>query len=324
MSLPLKIQEAIASNILRLILLPTEQCCFRCDYCYENFELGKMTPALQQAIIKLVEKRAPQLDKLNISWFGGEPLMAKDIIYSLSAQLQAICQRKNIHYNAAITTNAYLLDVACYNKLVDYGVNHFQITLDGAQAQHDQVRKRVDGAATFDTIMTNLLAIKQQSTKQATILLRLHYRPDTYDSVLTLIDELKQTLLTDERFEVVLRAVGKWGGPNDDNLTTFNNNETHKQAVAEKLLQRLDNSESPYNTPANDHICYAAQANSLVIRADGRLAKCTVAFSHANNQVGHLKPDGTLQIQQDNFKKWLIGLSSGDKKQLRCPAMSVL
>lgn len=58
MSLPLKIQEAIASNILRLILLPTEQCCFRCDYCYENFELGKMTPALQQAIIKLVEKKS--------------------------------------------------------------------------------------------------------------------------------------------------------------------------------------------------------------------------------------------------------------------------
>jgi len=52
-----------------------------------------------------------------------------------------------------------------------------------------------------------------------------------------------------------------------------------------------------------NYICYASKANSLVIRADGRIAKCTVALNDERNHIGDLKPDGSL----DNFA---VGLSA--------------
>jgi uncharacterized protein len=71
----------------KLIFLVTEQCNFRCTYCYENFEKGKMSDDVIEGVIKYVEKRGPQLKNLNVHWFGGEPLLALDVIEKLSNQM---------------------------------------------------------------------------------------------------------------------------------------------------------------------------------------------------------------------------------------------
>jgi uncharacterized protein len=67
---------AISSDSLGLIILPTEACNFRCVYCYETFEHGKMNPILVQALKKFITSRISDLSSLSISWFGGEPLCA--------------------------------------------------------------------------------------------------------------------------------------------------------------------------------------------------------------------------------------------------------
>lgn len=316
--------KGIAPNILGLTLMPTEQCCFRCDYCYEDFEIGKMPTAVQNGTVNLLKQRAPTLDALSISWFGGEPLMAKDIIYKLSREIVNLAERYGISYNAHMTTNAYLLDQECYEKLVKLGVSGYQITLDGPEAIHDKVRKRVDGKGTFAVIMDNLRAIKA-SDAQAQIMLRIHYKPDTWKAVLSLIDDLKRELLDDPRFTVIFRAVGKWGGSNDADLNVFDH-EIDKQYVETRLVSRLFGSvpELPPEAANDFYICYASKANNMVIRADGGIAKCTVALSHTHNDVGRLNEDGTLTIHQEYFKKWLIGFQTGDLKQLACPASSAL
>jgi len=78
-----KIFYALRDDVLNLTILPTEQCNFRCFYCYESFKLGKMSKETSDSILKLVQKRASTLKILTIGWFGGEPLMAKDIVLSL-------------------------------------------------------------------------------------------------------------------------------------------------------------------------------------------------------------------------------------------------
>lgn len=316
-----ELEASLASNILYMTIMPTEQCCFRCTYCYEDFAIGKMSPTVQQGIINLVTKRITGLDLISISWFGGEPLMAKDIIYQLSDSIMALAKQYNTTYSASMTTNAYLLDQACFEKLVHYGVQNFQITLDGPEAIHDNTRQRVDGKGTFAEIMHNLRAIKA-STAQATILLRIHYRPDTWQAVLGLIDQLKTELLTDKRFQIMFRPVGKWGGRNDQQLTVFT--ETQSQETVERYLQEYLATDTTTLGEEQPHVCYAAKANHLVIRADGRLAKCTVALNHPHNAVGCINADGSLAINQDYYKKWLIGFQTGDLDQLACPASTVL
>ena len=46
-----QIAEAISPRIQELILLPTEKCNFRCTYCYEDFELGKMSEETQRIVM---------------------------------------------------------------------------------------------------------------------------------------------------------------------------------------------------------------------------------------------------------------------------------
>jgi len=72
------------SNYLNLIILPTEACNFRCTYCYETFENKKMPRSVVSGIKSLIDRRGEELDELEISWFGGEPLLALDVITEIS------------------------------------------------------------------------------------------------------------------------------------------------------------------------------------------------------------------------------------------------
>ena len=78
------IVDALSPRRLHLILFPTEQCNFRCVYCYEDFVLGRMSESTISGILSLLSHRAADLDGLQISWFGGEPLAAYDIVTRIS------------------------------------------------------------------------------------------------------------------------------------------------------------------------------------------------------------------------------------------------
>ena len=83
---------------LMLTIMPTEDCSFRCVYCYEDHKKGKMSKTVQNSIIKFVQKNIRYYTELNVGWFGGEPLDALDVIENLSKRLIDICNvaRKKI------------------------------------------------------------------------------------------------------------------------------------------------------------------------------------------------------------------------------------
>lgn len=76
--------QQFRTNALELILMPSEDCNFRCNYCYEDFVRGTMRPDVRLGIRNLVEKRLKYLDRLSVSWFGGEPLYGWEAIEELA------------------------------------------------------------------------------------------------------------------------------------------------------------------------------------------------------------------------------------------------
>jgi hypothetical protein len=72
--------DAFTSTKLELTLSPTEKCNFRCVYCYEYSSIGRMRPAVVSGVRNLILRRAAGRKTLQISWFGGEPLLAYDIV----------------------------------------------------------------------------------------------------------------------------------------------------------------------------------------------------------------------------------------------------
>ena len=94
-----------------LTICPTMGCNFDCPYCFEDHGRGKMTPEVQDDVVALAERmiEAAGAKGLNVTWFGGEPLLAPDVIESLSKRLIALIEERGGTYTAGIITNGYLL-----------------------------------------------------------------------------------------------------------------------------------------------------------------------------------------------------------------------
>jgi uncharacterized protein len=147
---------------VNLTICPTMGCNFDCPYCFENHKSGKMSAEVQDDVIDLAERmlEVSGAKKLSITWFGGEPLLAPDVIESLSERLTALAEEKGVDYRASIITNGYLLDQKTVDLLDHAKVTRYQITLDGIGALHDKTRHLAGGGPTFDRIIGNLRSLK--------------------------------------------------------------------------------------------------------------------------------------------------------------------
>ncbi|MCA1709363.1 MAG: hypothetical protein LC808_41230, partial [Actinobacteria bacterium] len=76
--------------------------------------------------------------------------------------------------------------------------------------------------------------------------------------------------------------------------------------------------------PDSAYICYASKPNSLMIRPDGAVGKCTVALKDARNNLGRINPDGTLEIDQAKVKPWIRGFVSLNEVELACPYVGLV
>ena len=287
-------RDALLSNrLLHLILMPTEQCNFRCVYCYEDFVEGAMTRPVIDAVKALMDRRIRDLDLLSVEWFGGEPLLAWPIVEEIQTHALELTRRDgSVRLAGSITTNGSLLTHVRFRRLLALGVTRFQITLDGEREQHDTTRRRCGGSGSFRTIWRNLLAMRSVA-RDFEVLLRLHVTRANLASIEKLLGELASTFGGDLRFRLMLKAIRRFGGPNDTSLPVLPRD--REQEVLDQLCRKalalgLTLRQRPFEQRGILQGCYAAALGSYVVRSNGDLAKCTVALRHANNRVGTLKP----------------------------------
>lgn len=302
-----------------LIFLVTEQCNFRCTYCYENFEKDKMQDDVVEGVIKYMEKRAPHLKNLNVHWFGGEPLLALDVIEKLSNKFQSWSKKYNFKFRAGITTNGYLLDIDTAKKLLELGIENFQVTLDGPQCTHDSKRKLMGGQGTFKKIYGNLRGLMSLDG-YFRVRIRVNFDQENVSNIPNFTKELSEAFAHDGRFHINYFPVGKWGGPNDEDLNIFDTAERAKVAVSlceEALNHGLSTSLGSILQPGG-YVCYAADPNSFVVGADGTLYKCTVALYNDKNNIGKVEKDGTFKVDLDKFALWVMNDESEDEGCKKC------
>lgn len=312
-----QLAAAIDPRAFELIIMPTEQCNFRCVYCYEDFSIGRMSPQTVQAIKWLLERRIPRLRQLHLSWFGGEPLAAKDICLDISEHAHELAVRHGVHFTGTVTTNGWLLTVPLLRKLSALKQRSFQITLDGDAEAHNRTRIKANGSGTFARIWSNLMAMAG-TTIDFSVTLRLHLTPDNLDSQERLIDKISREIGDDARFEILFHAVSDLGGPHSKTFGVLNSAEYNRRvAYLQERCQLACASE--HELASEGAICYAAKANSFVIRANGHLAKCTVALDDDRNDVGIIRDDGSLQITDAKVRTWMTGFADFDRETLGCP-----
>jgi uncharacterized protein len=302
--------------------------------------MGNMKQNTIDAITALIARRAPTLKHLQLSYFGGEPLLAMKAIQQISGKALEAASVHGFELAANITTNASLLMPDRLNELVDLRCTHYQVSLDGWGEIHDSTRRRRNGSGSFQQIWENLVAAKNTDLGFV-ITLRIHLRPGNEESVVELVKNIN-FYLDDDRFSIMFKKIGNWGGSDNDHPEVYGSKAasletlmSHLNSLAKRRSSHsLDEAGGAGSTPIQSelpgveervpYVCYASMSNSLVIRANGRINKCTVALSNPKNDIGKINDDGTVSIDAVKLIPWLGGLATLDDDYLGCPASKVI
>ena len=302
-------QENHRNDRLELILLASEDCNFRCTYCYEDFRRGTMRPEVREGIKKLVESRVKSLREMTVGWFGGEPLYGLEAIEDLAPYFAEITEREGIDYFSHITTNAYLLTEDVVDRLLSWRITDYQITLDGLPEDHDRHRPRRDGGSTFETIYDNLAKMSERDD-DFSVVIRVNFTQSNAPGLEKFLELLQARFRDDDRFTISFHAVGRWGGDNDANLDVCGRGEAQAvrmklKAAARSLGLRVTSGWRPGAGGLGTQVCYAVRPYNFIVGAHGDLMKCTIDLDKKDrNLVGKLLPDGTLDLDVDKMALW--------------------
>ncbi|MDW8325347.1 MAG: radical SAM protein, partial [Anaerolineales bacterium] len=298
---------------------------FRCIYCYETFPAGRMRKSVREGIKKFIAKQEG-LKYLHIAWFGGEPLLASDVVIELSQFFHEYCQIHSISLSSDMTTNGSLLVPEVFEQIVQYGVRSFQITIDGLPEDHDKRRVTIHGEGTFANILANLRYMK--STRHSFIVgLRNNFDPESIVKVNDFIGLMKAEFGGDPRFKLFFRPIGRLGGANDQSLMVCEAREAERIMMqAQRLAVEAGfrggcSANLGHNRVLEpfSFVCYAANPRSFIISPQGKIYKCTIELGEKErNIVGRLSNEGELEL--DPIKMALWTESDGRREGAKCHA----
>lgn len=295
--------KKLLNSIMMLTIMPTEGCNFRCPYCYECHSPVSMRRETLDRIQEYITRQAPHFQTINISWFGGEPTLCKDVILETNHLVRSIQSKYGFRFNSAMTTNGYLLNEENFREYYAAGITRYQVTLDGWD--HNKTRPHVSGKGTLQPILDNLTVLSALPPEEYSFHIMLRRNLLAGDMEFTWYDHLYDLFGRDDRFFMSVVPVGDWGGKTVktmDLISAENRSElilAHK-AYIDKLGMQWENQEK--NLFSN--VCYASYPYGFVFRADGRIEKCTVALDQPRNLVGYVDPDKGLVLDNEANLVW--------------------
>lgn len=156
-----------SAETLSLTIAPTLQCNLKCSYCYESERQGVLGEEDIAAIVLFAEDmlRAKRYKKMQVNWYGGEPVLVFDQIVDWSKRFIEVCDLAGVEYGAHIITNGTLLTERHVNRFSDCRISNAQITIDGWGTTHDQRRPMKNGCSSFETVVSAALALGEAGVK---------------------------------------------------------------------------------------------------------------------------------------------------------------
>jgi uncharacterized protein len=285
-----------------LTIVTSLGCNFDCPYCFEDKHPSIIDAEVEKLVLEMLDDQLPKIETFAVTWFGGEPLVGKKPLLSLSDAFIERCRKMQVAYSASIVTNGYLLDESTCADLRDRGVSNAQIGLDGPPSTHNKMRPLAGGKESFWKIVENIHhAIKYMNVS---------IRVNVDKANLSRVEELMQILNDEGLAGRLIVYPGQITEPNrfgGSALITFSgkcfSNPEFARAEADfnALTQRYGFSKPTIPGPVTAP-CTAVRANELVVGSAGELYKCWNSVGDPMEVIGTIRdyanPNGRLQ-------KWL-------------------
>lgn len=273
------------SDSFGVTIAPTLDCNFRCVYCYEKDSIKQcyMNEETQNNIVELLKSKVKTIRHFSVTWYGGEPLMALNVIENLSKQFIEICKENDVVYSAGMISNGYLLTRPRIEKLNEANVSYYQVTIDGKPEDHNFRRPLVGGKPTFDKIMQNL---KDNIDILPPVALRMNIDKNNLESGAFISNYLREKGLEGKVSPYLANTTNSndaYDSPSCMSTEEFSDVDFENDMA---LGERMDiRSKYPRRI---QNFCGADSLSSLVIAADGELYKCWCDIGVKDRCIGNI------------------------------------
>jgi uncharacterized protein len=134
--------DQVNQSSYSLLIMTTCACNFNCWYCVQHHEDITLNENVEEKIKKHIARYLLEnsIVDLNLSWFGGEPLLNFKSIDSISTYAKLLCINHGIDFSCGITTNGSLLTERMIDRMIDLDFTDYQITLDGCKENHNKTK----------------------------------------------------------------------------------------------------------------------------------------------------------------------------------------
>lgn len=307
---------------LYLTIAPTLGCNFSCDYCYQDdVRSGKiMSVATQEASIRFIASRIAE-GRTNVSctWYGGEPLLAKDIVLNMSSQLRTLVDASGGRLTPmTIITNGVLLDVSTAESLAQVGIKTAQISIDSYLYAKPKLRGVVDGYGNPSPILKNII----EARDKVDIKIRINVSLENSKDIPEIIAVLNKFGLNRSYYLARIYDFESEFSSNQANIAPLGTTKLPSLTVLNGGTQPLGRSDfalfekdtllkRPEALPAilnrlkpKSHACSATTGHMFVIDPGGYISRCWASVGEPSQAMGNVNDSPEGLENSDVAKRW--------------------
>lgn len=307
------------SQTLGLTIAPTSDCNFRCVYCFEKNVIQPiyMSEETENHIIEYIRSKMPEIKRLNIAWYGGEPLLGYESIRRISKAVLEMCEEYGVQYTANIITNGYLLNEERIKELVSWNVEQYQITIDGGCEMHNKRRALRSGKGSYDEILNNLKMLA--AYEDVSISVRVNVDKENVHEIENILEMVSNLSENDNivcypgHVEAIEGCYKEEDCLNNEEYSQLS--DEFNQTLKKKNMIPIFNKEYPRMQYGG---CAATRMGSLIINADGKLYKCWNEIGDESHCVGKISNPSWQEKYRAEYMKYMSYDPTRDKTCMEC------
>jgi uncharacterized protein len=274
-------------DIHNITIAPTMNCNFSCFYCFEKHRKGMMKSDVMDGIINYIN-RQKNLKFLNLTWFGGEPLLAYQKMKQI---MERLVLPKGSKISSLLITNGYYLSPKIVDELDGLKINRIQLSIDGIYEQYNDVKFMPKDKKCFEKVLRNIDYFSKKSN--IPLYIRINISKDNYSRFLDIFNFFKERYPNKPIFVVpaFLKSIN-----NESNCKS--NCYVSKKEIMDFNTYAYQNLKDISFIYPSDNLneCAIRNQNTLAFAPDGAVYKCWEVIGEKENAVGHIEKDGTITI----------------------------
>ena len=280
------------TNKQHLTITPTMECNARCFYCYEDgVRCGKMHKEQCKDIIEFL-KKFDCSSGIDLTWFGGEPLMNQEWMDCFSESLE----EAGIEYTAFIITNGSKINDSVIEKMISkWKIQDVQITLDGSFDEYASRKSYVD--QDNNVYYKILQTIGKLAKNGISVQIRMNIDRTNRESILAAVEDIAELFNDNSRVKCYPAFLTGTSNPLSENeKIDFIKN------MVEVSRGTFNVNECLYRLPRTK-ACYYNQKNAISIDINGNVFVCEHMLGHEQQAIGNIKSEVILDEREQSGQR---------------------